>query len=273
MRNGFVMLLFCCCWCWLAGAQASYGGPSQHRKSSADQLQTRPPEPILNVLPAGLSARISQWEVIGRKDRQVKGWYANGQLAVTFAHKSGHLNGRWQTWYENGRTKEDGHFKNGYPDGNWKFWYESGVVRSERNFSASKMQSMNIASRQRNPKLQFVPSTGTEPSSKEATSFNPIIYEATHGGFHFEMPFRKAVHEGDFVLYAEDGRVVERGKFSNGLRDGQWLYHNRHDNTTISGYYSNGIKHGPWKAMLGDNMLRLEEYREGVLLHRKQYSH
>jgi antitoxin component YwqK of YwqJK toxin-antitoxin module len=231
------------------------------------------PEEVLNLLPYGLNQKVDRWEKTGHKGRILTGWYANGQKAVVFALKGGHLHGQWQTWYENGIRKEEGHFSNGHPDGTWQFWYASGVLKSTRSFSASKMQSWAIANRQRNPKLQFVPLTGNEPSSKETATLNPAITEASHGLLHIDLPFRRALNEGDFVNFDEMGSVVEQGKFVNGLRDGQWLYQNQKDSKIITGYYSNGLKHGPWKEMKGDTMLLLEEYKDGMLVHRKLYGH
>lgn len=229
------------------------------------------PEGLQKLVPTGLQEKVTRWAYTDSKKRQLKGWYANGQTAVLFSYRGGHLNGAWQTWYENGKQKEAGHFKKGYPDGSWQFWYASGMLKSTRSFSAAKMQSLAIANRQRNPKLQFVPVSGNEPSSKETASVHPGITEAMHGLLHVDLPFRKAVSEGDFVNYAEDGRTLEQGKFVNGLRDGQWLYQNQNDRKIITGYYSNGLKHGPWKEMQGDTLLSLSEYKDGKIIFQKQY--
>jgi antitoxin component YwqK of YwqJK toxin-antitoxin module len=229
------------------------------------------PEAVVNLLPNGLQQKVDRWENAGHKGRIITGWYANGQKAVVFAHKGGHLHGQWQTWYENGVKKEQGHFSNGHPDGTWQFWYRSGSLKSERNFSAAKLQAINIASRQRNPKLQFVPVTGKEPSSKETTTIHPEIAEGTRGILHIDLPFHKAVHEGDFVNFSEDGRIVAQGKFLNGLRDGQWLYYQPTDGKTITGYYIHGSKHGPWRELAGDTLISLSEYKAGKLVFQKHY--
>jgi antitoxin component YwqK of YwqJK toxin-antitoxin module len=228
---------------------------------------------IVEKLPAGIIEQVSNWEKVDLKGRNITGWYANGQKAISFSQKGNHLHGLWQAWYENGAKKEEGHFTNGYPDGTWQFWYPSGLLKSERSFSASKLQAINIASRQRNPKLQFVPHTGNEPSSKETAPLSQSYFALPHSAFHMDLPFHKAVHEGVYRNFAENGMVIEQGNFANGLRDGQWLYHNQQLKQTLSGYYSYGTKNGPWKELVGDRLVTLEEYKNGMLIHRKCYSY
>jgi hypothetical protein len=116
-----------------------------------------------------------------------------------------------------------------------------------------------------------VPVSGTEPSSKETSNLNALIFDATTGRLHFEMPFRKALHEGDFVNYAEDGRIVEQGSFVNGFRDGKWLYYRQDEGSIITGNYLYGSKHGPWKILSGDTLISLSEYKDGKLLFQKSY--
>jgi len=269
MRNRIVMLLVFASLSFITWAQ----GETALLKTQGSAARNYLPEAVVNLLPNGLHQKVDKWENAGHKGRIITGWYANGKKAVVFAYKGGHLHGQWQTWYENGVKKEQGHFSNGHPDGSWQFWYPSGFLKSERSFSATKMQAVNIANRQRNPKLQFVPVTGKEPSSKETAPLAHLYFALPHSSFHIELPFHKAVHEGVYRNFAEDGGIIEQGNFANGLRDGQWLFYNHQTKLISSGYYSYGAKNGPWKELVGDTLVALEEYKNGMLIHRKLYSY
>lgn len=268
MRNGIVMLLAIAFSSGFANAQTVIASQTPTVTAVAEKAL---PESLLKLLPVALLENVARWENTDEKGQSITGWYSTGQKAVAFSQKGGHLHGLWQAWHENGKPKEQGHFSKGYPDGSWQFWYASGTLKSTRSFSASKLQSMAIANRQRNPKLQFVPVTGNEPSSKETTALNLVITDLSHGLLHVDLPFRRALNEGDFVNYAEDGSIVEQGKFSNGLRDGKWLYQNQADHKIITGYYSNGLKHGPWKEMKGEAIITLSEYKDGKIVFQKHY--
>ena len=68
---------------------------------------------------------------------------------------------------------------------------------------------------------------------------------------------------GDWTEYDEFGRVVVKGQYRDGQREGTWAFRDQ----GIVGHYQDGLKHGKWKYYdRNDRLVRVEKYRRGELL-------
>ncbi len=67
---------------------------------------------------------------------------------------------------------------------------------------------------------------------------------------------------GDWTEYNEVGRVIIKGQYRNGLRDGPW--HFRQEG--ILGRYKKGLRHGKWKFYQNQRLVRVEKWRNDELL-------
>jgi hypothetical protein len=67
---------------------------------------------------------------------------------------------------------------------------------------------------------------------------------------------------GDWTEYDEFGRVMVKGQYRHGLREGTWAF--RRDG--IVGRYKNGLEHGKWKYYENGRLVGVEKYRNGELL-------
>ena len=67
---------------------------------------------------------------------------------------------------------------------------------------------------------------------------------------------------GDWTEYAPDGRITVKGRYSEGLRDGPWAFREQ----GILGHYRKGRKHGKWKFYENGRLVRVERYRDDVLV-------
>jgi len=58
--------------------------------------------------------------------------------------------------------------------------------------------------------------------------------------------------DGTWQMYAEDGVLLTRYTFSNGVEDGPFLHNWPNGSTGLAGYYSNGMREGPSEQFLPD---------------------
>lgn len=67
---------------------------------------------------------------------------------------------------------------------------------------------------------------------------------------------------GDWTEYDQQGRVILKGQYRQGLRDGAWAW--RRDG--VLGKYKKGRRHGKWKYYENKRLVRTEKWREDKLL-------
>ncbi len=99
--------------------------------------------------------------------------------------------GTWNLWHENGQKKSEGIFKNGKREGVWKSWNEFGQFNFKQYYSLGK------------------------------------IYQFEGFFANGQMRFQLQVGNNEIPLsgiyWSSDGRLIMKGKFSYGERDGEWV--------------------------------------------------
>lgn len=217
----------------------------------------------------GFYKQIVRWQRTAGKQAIVRGWYANGQLAVEAHMLQQQLHGSWHTWYANGSRRDAGSFKKGKPHGEWRGWYASGPLHWLRHFDANKHQAVQIARQQRNPKLNFHP-TAVQPAATDFLAAADIM--AMPAAAQAELPFVECLAHGLAENYFENGQVADAGHYTQGLKEGAWSHYNAQQYLLQSGYYLHGQRHGAWKYFQPDGKVTaLAEYRHGQLQYQKAY--
>ncbi|MCU0335014.1 MAG: hypothetical protein MUF62_08170 [Chitinophagaceae bacterium] len=226
------------------------------------------PAAVRQSMPA-FYKQVVRWQRTAGKQAVVRGWYANGQLALEANMQHQQLQGKWQTWYANGSRRDAGSFKKGKPHGEWRGWYASGPLHWLRHFDANKQQAVQIARQQRNPKLNFHP-TSVQAAPAEFLAAASVM--ALPAAAHTELPFAECLAHGLAENYFENGQVADSGYYSQGLREGVWSHYNAQRLMLQSGYYLHGQRHGAWKQYQPNGALKtLAEYRHGQLHFQKAY--
>jgi antitoxin component YwqK of YwqJK toxin-antitoxin module len=67
---------------------------------------------------------------------------------------------------------------------------------------------------------------------------------------------------GDWTEYDEQGRVIIKGQYRNGLREGTWAFRKE----GILAKYHKGERHGRWKYYENKRLVRKEKWRNGKLI-------
>lgn len=113
-------------------------------------------------------------------------------LEVEF--KKGKAEGEISQHYNNGSLCFKGRMKNGKPDGVFQYYYSIGSKKAERTFLNG-----NLINTQYN----------YYPDGKQY-----MEYELAN---EFEIPI-------SLTRYHDDGKILEKGNFKNGIPDGEWIY-------------------------------------------------
>lgn len=241
----------------------------EERTATAGAQSAASPLPIAvrQSMPTFLK-QVVRWQRTAGRQAIVRGWYANGQLAVEAHMQQQLLHGSWHTWYASGSRRDAGSFKKGKPHGEWRGWYASGTLHWLRQFDASKHQAVQIARQQRNPKLNFHPTS----VQKAPSDFLEAAVIMTMPAAQAELPFVECLAHGLAESYFENGQLADAGHYAQGLKEGAWSHYNAQHQMLQSGYYLHGQRHGAWKYYQPDGKLKtLAEYRHGQLQYQKAY--
>ena len=119
----------------------------------------------------------------GKKEGQWTSWGEDGKKKSEIHYVADVMNGTFLEWHPNGEPKSKGQTKDGEMDGRWIGWYENG------NRSATQVCSKGL--------LVFARSW--KPDGSQCPETN-----ATGGN-------------GIFVEYTENGSILKRQVFSNGI--------------------------------------------------------
>ena len=204
-----------------------------------------------------------------------QGFYDNGEMQFSAMIRKNHLQGIWQSWYPNGILCDSGKFIKNAPDGEWKGWYPNGKLRYVWNFNATKYFSLKdemanqpkqkffkIAQLPLNQAIQYyqtdyifgqrtrTPGIIWRSKTAQHQIFDPIllkskVYKNTVIN-SYVPPFPECLFHGSFIAYYHDGRIMEKGNYVNGMRDGLWEEYSRDGKKSI-GSYRYGKKNGEWR--------------------------
>lgn len=72
---------------------------------------------------------------------------------------------------------------------------------------------------------------------------------------------------GDWTEFDEQGRIVLKGQYRAGLREGTWAFRDK----GIVGQYKDGMPHGRWRYYENGRLARVEKWYKGKLLQGSRY--
>jgi len=228
-------------------------------------------------LPLELLQLVTKWHKEGNERMgKIAGWYANGMQAIVVHTRKTALHGTWQTWYQNGQLRDAGNFVHNMPNGEWKSWYANGKLRSLRQYDAHKMQMVELAVRQRNPKLAFqlISQEAIRHPEKLRNFLNPwgSVTGIGKNETAYKYPFDQCFHHGFFANYFENGVMQQSGFYKDGLKDGLWMQWNDDGIMVSSAYYLHGLSHGAKKEFNSVGAMQsMTEYKHGKKMFEKNY--
>jgi len=161
--------------------------------------------------PVGVHREYSgKGKVTAAKTYSSTGWVmANG-----IVDKKGKRQGKWEYYFKSGKLKVSGNYRNGRRVGDWKFLYENGNQEQ----------------------------TGTYNKRGRPEGLWKWYFE--NGNMLREEELTNGKLDGSFTEYAEDGTIIAKGLFVDGLKEGAWYYHL--GDIMEDGNYKADLKDGDW---------------------------
>ena len=172
-------------------------------------------------------------------------------------NSKGQKTGRWKEFYPTGELKAEGNYKNNKKNGKWNFYYKSGKIEQTGYYYKNK------------------PHKVWKYYSKDGKL---LKYETYYKG-KLEGPYYEFNFDGDTVIWGNyyEGEKdsswiiiytdkIEKGKYSEGLKEGTWEMTLKENGKIIfKAYYIQGVIHG--KAYYYYNngkIMRIEQYKMGI---------
>ncbi len=129
--------------------------------------------------------------------------------------------GDWKEFYENGELKAKGKYESGVKVGEWEYYFPDG-----KKFEIGKYD-------------------------KKGKQTGKWLWYFNNGSLRRESNFLKGQEDGDFVEYNDSEKVITKGEYSDGMKEGRWVY--QLDNYKSFGKYSDDMKDSVWTEYYVDN--------------------
>ncbi len=142
-------------------------------------------------------------------------FYENGNKSSEGDYVNDKEEGLWNYWYDNGQKKSSGECKADKVEGVWKYWYESGEKKSEGKYMNG--EQVDIWNHWFiNGQLEY-----TETYQKSGLCTYEGYYE--NGVKKVYGNSEKGKLQGIWVYWNSDGRIIMKGCYNHGLKDGEWI--------------------------------------------------
>jgi antitoxin component YwqK of YwqJK toxin-antitoxin module len=196
--------------------------------------------------------RINQYDInTGKKEGIWEEYYDNGQLAYKGSYNNGDRDGIWEWYYDNGQLMYKGSYKNGKEEGYWEYYYSNGKLLYKGSFKSGELiKNINEAEK----KKLFIPRNISGEDSRWAdwNKDQPIKDGIRINQYDINTGKKEGIWE---EYYHTDGKLLYRGSFKSGEKDGIWKWYHNNGQLAYKGSYKNGKKDGIWKEYYDNGKL------------------
>lgn len=178
---------------------------------------------------------------IGKQDGKWEYWYENGKLEEVANYTKGKLNGQVVKYWDNGKKMHIGYFKNDIIDSTMTSWYDNGKVREEGTYKlGEKIGLWKYFDLDGKPTHEekhvdgqiYLISYWNHKHEKTINNGNgkKIEYYSTYETSNIkprlkeEASYENGLVHGPYVEYSPQSKVIAKGNFKNGKKDGDWEY-------------------------------------------------
>ena len=161
--------------------------------------------------PVGVHRKYSdKGKVISSKTYSSRGWV----MADGIVDKKGKRQGAWKYYFKNGKIKVSGNYRNGRRVGKWEFHYENGKMEQSGNYN------------------------------KKGRPEGEWKWYYENGNLLREEILINGKLDGNYTEYAQDGTIIAKGLYVDGLKEGKWYFHL--GDIIEEGNYKADLKDGEW---------------------------
>jgi len=184
---------------------------------------------FLKNKPVGIHRKFStKGNIIDSKTFSENSWVA----AKGIVDKKEKKQGKWTYFYKNKNIKATGAYKDDKNIGKWKYYFENGNIEQKGQYN----------------------------NNGELTG--EWIWYFENGNINKKEEFINNMNEGIFIEYDIDSNIINKGKYYNGYKTGEWI-HSVGDDLQKGKYYE-GKKTKVWKYYYKNDKIRaVGEYNDG----------
>lgn len=185
--------------------------------------------------------------------------YYNGMLVYEKGrYKAGKKVGDWVTFYPNGAVrKREFYDENGLKKGKWESFTPTGILTDEEQFGEGGKKNGKSSTYDSDGKLHFT----YEFKDAVITSF--VTYDKA-GNKLYESTANKGTIQISY--FSPLGLKVYDGQFTNGIKEGDWVYYHGNGNVQQKVRYKNGLEEGPMERYFVDGKLDYKgTYKNGKI--------
>ena len=159
--------------------------------------------------------------------------YSKGKvIGEGIVDAEGRRQGRWREFHETGELRSEGNYKNGSREGDWVFYYRDGKEEQRGAYHKGKVDG--------NWKWTY-----------------------NNGQTWREEIFYDGLEEGLAIEYNDTGKVVSKGNYLSGEKEGEWFQDLGDDRE--EGTYVAGLRTGSWKHYYTSGKLKFEgKFEQGA---------
>ncbi|HQQ92993.1 MAG TPA: hypothetical protein PLQ93_00445 [Bacteroidia bacterium] len=169
--------------------------------------------------------RVGDWEF----------YYASGKLEQKGRYdKKGRMQGPWKWYYENGKLWREENYVNGKREGELRDYTEEGKVLMAGNFTDDKRDG--LWTYETGDYLEIGKYLNDEPDSLWKSYYMPAKTRKFEGAFQAGEP------EGLHVAYYANGSKRYSGKYSGGMKEGDWKFYDEQEFNYLTITYKNDIE-------------------------------
>jgi len=140
--------------------------------------------------------------------------------------EEGNRDGPWKEYYEEGGLRSTGTYDKGIRIGEWKFYYPDGKVEQQGKYN------------------------------KKGKADGIWTWYYPDGTLQREQSFIAGLEDGEYIENDENGKLMVKGQYVEGLEEGDWTFDFGLYRET--GSYRGGMRFGKWKSFYQDGTLRFE---------------
>jgi len=158
-----------------------------------------------------ISLRSFQTEKGEVKEGLFEDYHDDGSLRRRMTYQNGKLAGMYETFHKNGRPHLRGRYEGGKETGPWLSFYQNGVLETKKIYPGGTA-NITIEGYYPNERLQY-----------KGHYLDEIFHldEAFDSTGQAILPGGK----GEYISYHDSTEdIFQRGSYSNGLREGEWLF-------------------------------------------------
>jgi antitoxin component YwqK of YwqJK toxin-antitoxin module len=202
-------------------------------------------------------------------------FHFDGEAKGKGNYKDDLKNGIWKYYHTNGKLEQEGKYnKYGRPTGVWKWYYESGNILREENYLDGKREGL-LQEYKEDGKIitkgEYFDDMQEGPWYYEMENYKEIgnyraglpdsiwkAYYIKENRLRFEGNFLQGEPDGKHTWFYSDGRPQFTGKYSGGMKQGDWKHYDESGLWDLTITYENDIE------MKWDGIKVLPTYEESL---------